>query len=69
MEIQLNGKPLTLTDGTTQLVDFLQSQGVSLEARGVAVALNDEVVPRMQWADVQLQPNDRVEIVTARQGG
>lgn len=37
--------------------------------RGVAVAVNDEVVPRRAWDDVLLQAGDRVEVVTAKQGG
>ena len=36
---------------------------------GIAVALNDAVVRRTSWSDVSLGEGDRVEIVTARQGG
>ena len=38
-------------------------------ARGVAVAVNGAVVPRSQWAATPLQPDDRVEILVAAQGG
>ena len=37
--------------------------------RGIAVALNGEVVPRSRWAATRLAPEDRVEIVTAAAGG
>jgi sulfur carrier protein len=37
--------------------------------RGVAVAVNGEVVPRSQWAEVALRDGDRVEVLTAAQGG
>ncbi|GAA0795507.1 sulfur carrier protein ThiS [Spirilliplanes yamanashiensis] len=37
--------------------------------RGVAVAVNGEVVPRRTWADTALRDGDRVEILTAAQGG
>jgi len=37
--------------------------------RGVAVAVNDMVVPRTQWAARRLAPGDAVEIVRATQGG
>lgn len=37
--------------------------------RGVAVAINDHVVPRGRWTDTALTAGDRVEIVTAVQGG
>ncbi len=37
--------------------------------RGVAVALNGEVVPKSRWDTTPLSPDDRVEIVTAAAGG
>ncbi|MEL7975618.1 sulfur carrier protein ThiS [Isoptericola sp. F-RaC21] len=38
-------------------------------AAGIAVAVNDAVVPRGLWAGTRIAPGDRVEIVTAVQGG
>ncbi|MCB7136698.1 sulfur carrier protein ThiS [Cellulosimicrobium marinum] len=46
--------PTYVTDGTPQ---------------GVAVAVNDAVVPRGTWGSTTVAPGDRVEIVTAVQGG
>jgi sulfur carrier protein len=37
--------------------------------RGVAVAVNGEVVPRSRWTGTQLRDGDRVEVLTAAQGG
>jgi sulfur carrier protein len=37
--------------------------------RGVAVAVNDGVVPRSAWAGTCLADGDRVEVLTATQGG
>ncbi|WP_265520703.1 sulfur carrier protein ThiS [Oerskovia flava] len=37
--------------------------------QGVAVAVNDAVLPRGAWATTTLAPGDRVEVVTAVQGG
>lgn len=42
---------------------------LSLDARGVAVAVNDEVVRRSTWPERELRDGDRVEIVRAVQGG
>jgi sulfur carrier protein len=36
---------------------------------GVAVAVNGEVVPRSAWAAHALRDGDRVEVLTAAQGG
>jgi sulfur carrier protein len=49
------------------VVELLAEMGV--EPRGVAVALNGEVVRRSQWEVTQIHPSDRVEIVTAVAGG
>jgi sulfur carrier protein len=37
--------------------------------RGVAVAVNGEVVPRSEWGSRALHDDDRVEVLTAAQGG
>jgi sulfur carrier protein len=36
---------------------------------GVAAALNETVVPRARWSDTALAEGDRIEILTAVQGG
>ena len=42
---------------------------VAAEARGVAVAVNEAVVPRGEWSRTRLLPGDRVEVLRAAQGG
>ena len=37
--------------------------------RGVAVAVNREIVPRSRWSQAHLAEGDRVEILEAAQGG
>ncbi|WP_129020417.1 sulfur carrier protein ThiS [Edaphocola flava] len=37
--------------------------------QGIAVAINDIVVPKPHWAIQYIQPNDRVLIISATQGG
>jgi sulfur carrier protein len=39
------------------------------ERRGIAVAVNGEVVPRSMWAEAGLRDGDRVEVLSAAQGG
>jgi len=46
----------------------LEQLGVTVE-RGIAVALNDRVVRRDTLPQINLQPNDRILIITATQGG
>lgn len=42
---------------------------VTAATSGCAVAVNDEVVPRGDWSQRQLSAGDRVEVLTAVQGG
>lgn len=37
--------------------------------RGIAVAINDQVVPRSNWNSYQLKENDRLTLIRATQGG
>ncbi|WP_369204259.1 sulfur carrier protein ThiS [Streptomyces sp. PU-14G] len=64
--VSVNGEPRRLTEGTTldQLVTALTAA-----PSGVAAALNEDVVPRGSWATTALGEGDRVEVLTAVQGG
>jgi sulfur carrier protein len=68
MNITVNGEPRQLPAGATvaSVVELLE---VIPGARGVAVALNEEIVTRAQWADTALHEGARVEVVAAIQGG
>jgi sulfur carrier protein len=68
MNVQLNGEWRDVPDGTT-VAEALQLLGVSLDARGVAVAVDREVVRRGAWRETTLTGGARVEILTAIQGG
>nr|ART40117.1 K154 [uncultured bacterium] len=63
----LNGTATTVDAALP--VDRLIAGMISGEARGVAVAVNDAVVPRAEWPSHRLKPGDVVEIVRAVRGG
>ncbi len=66
--IVLNGERAELADGET-LAAVLARLGVERDARGVAVAVDGEVVPRSAWRSFRLGEGARVEVLTAMQGG
>jgi sulfur carrier protein len=66
--IRLNGEDRTVDDGTT-LTQLLGGLDVPPGARGVAVAVDAEVVPRGEWPEHVLGDGAQVEVVTAIQGG
>ncbi len=68
MRIELNGRSHELPDSST-LADAVKTSGVDGEARGVAVALDGEVVPRGDWPATPLAEGHKVEVLAAIQGG
>ena len=68
MELRVNGNTLQVDDGAT-LVDLLARVHVSLETSGVAVAVNDAVVPQREWSATTLHDGDAIEVIHAVSGG
>jgi sulfur carrier protein len=66
--IVLNGESSQLRAGET-VAQLLLAMGLDRDARGVAVAVDGEVVPRASWGSVVLEQDARVEVLTAMQGG
>jgi sulfur carrier protein len=68
MNVTVNGQPRELPAGATvaNVVDLLD---VAPEARGVAVALDGEVVTRSRWSATELREGALVEVVAAIGGG
>ena len=68
MNVVLNGEPKQFQDGAT-IAAALEALDLPGAGRGVAVAVDAEVVPRGQWTDHELHDGARVEILRAIQGG
>lgn len=66
MNIVLNGQPKTLSGSisVSTLIDQLGYTG-----KRIAVERNGEIVPKSTYAQVQLETDDRLEIVVAVGGG
>ena len=67
MTIHINDQPRALAAGTV-LADLLRELGLA-ERKGVAIAINDEVVPRSSWSARPLADGERVIVIQATQGG
>jgi len=67
LAIRLNGKPETVEAAT--VAELLAALGVDPQRRGLAVAVNGDVVPRRSWTERLLSANDDVEVVRPLQGG
>ena len=68
MRVVLNGERRDLAPDAT-VREAVTATGAPSEGRGVAVALDGEVVPRRLWDEISLEEGQRVEVVRAVQGG
>ncbi len=66
--ITVNGTRSEVPPGET-LCDVLARLALEPDARGVAIAVDGEVVPRARWATFTLIDDAHVEVLTAMQGG
>jgi sulfur carrier protein len=67
MTIWVNQKE-HLYDAPLTLVSLVKQLGKA-EKTGIAIAVNNSVVPKNNWANLMLNDQDKVTIITATQGG
>lgn len=65
MQIILNGQDHSVDVASVQ--ELVRT--ISDRESGIAVALNSAVVPRSSWPSTAVNEGDRVDVVTAVQGG
>lgn len=65
--IIINGDTLPYAPQT--LGEYLAQHRIGAQTGGIAVAINNRVIPRAAWATTTPQPNDHIEIITALGGG
>jgi sulfur carrier protein len=66
MEVIVNNERTSITSNT--LVALLDQLNIK-ESKGIAVAINDRVLPKKHWATQTLKDQDKVTIIRATQGG
>ncbi len=66
--VRVNGQPRELDAGAT-VADLVAQMATAPDGRGVAVAVDGEVVPRGAWQDTELAQGAQVEVLVAVQGG
>jgi sulfur carrier protein len=68
MNATVNGEPRELPAGAT-VASVLEQLDVASDARGVAVAVDGEVVSRSRWSETVLRDGAAIEVVAAIGGG
>jgi sulfur carrier protein len=67
IRVRVNGSEEILAGTTIQ--ELLRRHGLDPAARGLAVAVNNALLPRRQWATAELAAGDNIEIVRPFGGG
>jgi sulfur carrier protein len=67
MKIKVNSTNIEL-NGDHQLIELLKKLSLE-EKKGMAVAVNADVIPKKNWDQFVLSENDEVIIIEASQGG
>ncbi len=68
MRIIVNGKLLEVEEDIS-LLALLEKNRIEVRPVGLAVAVNEEIVPKSKYAEYKLKEGDRVEIVNIVGGG
>lgn len=67
MKILLNNIHTEITNGIS-VSELLGVQQIQAE-RGVAIAINNTVIPKATWSEYILKENDKITVIRATQGG
>ena len=67
MNVTVNKKPVELpvSAGITDLIQQLNLPS----AQGIAIAVNQQVIPKSEWNTCVLKDNDEILLIRATQGG
>ena len=57
-----------LLESNASLISALEQNGISSQ-KGIAVAVNNVVIPKAEWSGKILNENDKITIIRATQGG
>ena len=67
MEIFINSRPKSLPDSIT--VQQLLNEEIPDKQKGIAIAINNKVVPKTDWESKTIVDKDNIIIIKATQGG
>lgn len=68
MRLSINDTPVNLNGSAISLEQAVSHSGTT-DFKGIAVAVNNTVIPRANWNSFQLKENDTITIIRATQGG
>jgi len=67
MDILINNQKHTVNDNSS--LQTIVNTELGDKQKGVAVAVNDNVIPKLNWENHIIKSNDHILIIKATQGG
>jgi sulfur carrier protein len=67
MEITINHHPHSVPEDYS--VEQLVSTFIPDSQKGLAIAINQEIIPKISWKTCKLRASDNIMIIRASQGG
>ncbi len=69
ISLEINGKQIAVNSSNLKDIVMGYLKISEENFRGLAVAVNNEIIPKSEWNKVSIKDSDRIEIITATQGG
>lgn len=69
MKVILNDKIINISESTTLSNLLSHELQITPEKKGIAIALNNTIIPKNKWDTTILQNNDEIIVIIAAQGG
>ena len=67
MEVIVNHENISAPDHST-LQEVLSLSGI-VQTKGIAVAVNNNIIPKTSWENHNIYQNDKITVIKAAQGG
>ncbi len=68
MELNVNHQSKNYSNPPKTLEELINLE-LNSKTKGIAVAINNCIIPRKSWPETPLQESDSILIITASQGG
>ncbi len=69
MKISINDNTMELHNNTS-IAELLKTElHIAVNKKGIAVAVNETIVPREEWNNYTIKDQDKILVITASQGG
>lgn len=66
MTVNINNQTQSISENSS--VSALLEQ-LDIVTKGIAIAINNEIISKEKWNEIQVQKEDQVTIIKATQGG